>query len=127
MAERCQHIKSDGNRCGMPAAGGSKFCYRHDPDIPEEEKLAASRKGGLGNRARADVALGKIELKSVHDVLNLLKLVTEEMLNGRLDQRVAATTGYLMNVALRALEGSNLEDRVKKLEDLVQDRISELI
>ena len=124
---QCEHIKDDGNRCRVSAMRGSSFCYRHNPDIPQEEKLAASRRGGIGNRARADVALGEIELKSVQDVLHLLKLVTEEMLNGRLDQRVASTTGYLMNVALRALESSDLEDRIKKLEDLTKDRRSKLI
>lgn len=29
-APRCQHIKSNAERCGSPAVGGQKFCFFHD-------------------------------------------------------------------------------------------------
>src|SRR4051812_46058020 len=28
----CQHLHSNGNRCGSPALRGEQFCYYHHPD-----------------------------------------------------------------------------------------------
>jgi hypothetical protein len=55
-------------------------------------------------------------------ILRLLELITREMLKGRLNQRVASTTGYLMKVALRVLESSNLEKRIEALEEAISIR-----
>jgi len=114
---KCRLIKENGERCCSNAMKGSQFCYRHNPAISEEEKRVASSRGGVSNRSRVDTPLGEVKLDSVGDVLRLLELVTREMLNGRLDQRVASTTGYLMNVSLRALESDDLEKRLERLEE----------
>jgi hypothetical protein len=55
-------------------------------------------------------------------ILRLLELITREMLKGRLNQRVVSTTGYLMKVALRVLESSNLEKRIEALEEAISIR-----
>lgn len=102
----------------------SDYCYYHNPDIAEERQ-AASIRGGRGKRARVDTPLGvTVKFESVSDVLRLLEVVTEAMLNGEVDQRVASTTAYLSNVVLRALEGSEMEKRIEKLEEIVTLRKS---
>ena len=101
---------------------GSQFCYRNNPAISQDEKRTASSRGGVSNRSRVDTPLGEVRLESVGDVLRLRELITREMLNGRLDQRVASTTGYLINVALRALESSDLEKRLEVLEETLSIR-----
>jgi len=109
---------------------GSQYCYRHNPEIPEEEKLAVSRKGGINNRARVDLPLFTcipVKLRTTDDVLHLLEQTLDLMFSGILDQRIASTAGYLLNIALRALETNQLEQRLKRLEEIVNARTTELI
>jgi len=120
----CKHIKADGKQCQSRAMLNSDYCYFHNPDVAEERQ-AANIRGGRGKRPRVDTPLGvTVKFESVDDVLRLLEVVTEAMLNGVIDQRVASTTAYLSNVVLRALESSEMEKRVEKLEKILNIRKS---
>jgi hypothetical protein len=60
-----------------------------------------------------------VKLRSVHDVSRLLAKTINQLLRGEILEGTAGKIGYLSNILLRALEQSDLEQRIKDLEDLV--------
>ncbi len=65
--------------------------------------------GDFGIHSGVNKTPGKFGLVFVRDVLRLPELITREMLNGYSEQRVSGTAGYLMHVALGAMESNDLE------------------
>jgi hypothetical protein len=112
----CAGIKSAGVRCQAKVQAGSAYCFFHDPKKSKTRK-AAQRLGGSRNRA---VVLGpgapQVELGSLSDVAKVLTETINQVRRGELDYKVGYSVGYLCALTMKALDGSQLEERLGVLE-----------
>ena len=107
---KCSGFKPDGSPCQRIVAGSSSFCHSHHPGRREQRRRAASRAG----RTR----LGR-ELREVRD---LLREITERVLDGSLDRSTAIAANQLLNTGVRLIEVAR---RVQEQDELL-DRLAEL-
>jgi hypothetical protein len=103
----------------------SRFCFFHNPAAREVRK-AAQRSGGQANRPvvlPADAA--DFPLHSGKDVAAFLEETINQVRKGRLSPKVATTVGYLTSVLMKALETSDTEERLARVEHALQTRTSD--
>ncbi|MDO8558626.1 MAG: hypothetical protein Q7S09_05625 [bacterium] len=98
----------------------SDFCFMHDPAM-EIEKRNAVIKGGRAQR-RNRRPLPVVEIKDTKSVANLLSLTITEVRRGEVDLRVANCVGYLSGHLIKALEISDLGERVTELEEVLAEK-----
>ena len=107
----CAAIKPDGARCKARAMQGSQWCFNHHPDHSQERRRNASKGGQRGGRGRP----ARSGAEGLHDIKDLLKSLTDDVLSGEVERATAIAANQLLNTALRAIE---LERRWKEIEDL---------
>jgi len=118
---QCEAQTKRGHRCVSWAVERSRFCFWHDPELAAARKAARSRGGRarhnrtLGNVSRSD----QVTLSSVADVVTLVEGAVRDVLTLENSVARARCIGYLCGVATRALEVSDLEQRIAALEDKV--------
>jgi len=112
----CRSLKADQSPCSANAMTGSEFCYLHNPAIDKDAKRAAQSKGGKGNRAGVTQPLPAIKLTQPRDVVSLLQDVINGVRSGEIDLKAANCLGCLAGHLSKALELSDLEERVIGLE-----------
>mgnify|MGYP000274071034 CR=1 FL=1 len=119
QATRCKFEK-DGKQCQAWAMTDSEFCFTHDPNKRKERALAHA-KGGMTPK-RNYKPLPPVELIDNKGVVNLLAQTINEVRRGKIDLRVANCIGYLSGHLIKALEISELEDRVEKIERVILEK-----
>ena len=67
-----------------------------------------------------DVPASRVRVRSIDDVLGLVEATINDVRTGQLDVRVANAVGYLANVAIRAIEQSDLAARLEALEAVLE-------
>ena len=113
---KCEATTKAGDRCKAPALHGDTFCFHHSP-ARAAERAAARRKGGLrlhhgdggGERPEA-------RIQEVADVLRLLETAARDVLSRKPSVQRARALVYVSGTALKALETSDLEERITALE-----------
>jgi hypothetical protein len=102
----------------------SRFCYAHDPSRARDR--AKSRKKGGHNRqtpkagtTNSDIA--PVPLRDVSAVQDVLEAVLRDTLVQENSARRSRTVGYLLGIALKAIEIGELEARVEALENSLQE------
>ena len=115
MVGRCQRIKSDGQVCKANATSGSVYCFFHDP-ATSEDRTAAQRAGGQANRPSVVRIAPVRELETSSHIVGLLAETINNVRRGELDSKVANSVGYLANILVKALEQSEIADRLEALE-----------
>ena len=113
---KCEATTKAGDRCKAPALHGDTFCFHHSPDRAKE-RAAARRRGGLrlhhgdggGERPEA-------RIEEVADVLRLLETAARDVLSRKPSVQRARALVYVSGTALKALETSDLEERITALE-----------
>ena len=104
-----------GRQCAAPAIRDGIYCALHsDP----ERAAQLGRKGGTKNRRvyEANEWEGSAP-RNACDVKNLLAEVMVEIRAGRMDPKLGTTLGYLGTSLLKAIETSDIEERLEKLEN----------
>ena len=121
MTRKCKAEKKGGARCEADAQIGKDLCVFHDPTKVEDGRRAR-RAGGI-NRSRGAAVLPADTpdhpLGTTKDVSSLLADSINQLRRGQLDPRVANAVGYLTSVLIRALEQGPLEERMAKLETVL--------
>ncbi len=118
----CEKIKPDGQKCRAIAIMGSRYCFFHDPASAKARK-AAQRQGGQANGSAVlpgDAA--DIPLHSGKDVAAFLGETINQVRKGQVSPRIASTAGYLSSLLMKALETSELEERLARVERALQKR-----
>jgi hypothetical protein len=117
-------VKDDGQPCRAPRLRDSDFCFWHSPEHADEA-AEAQRLGGLRRRREKAVASAYDfdGLDSVPKARRLLEIAALDSL--ALENSVARsrTLAYLAQVALKALEVGEFEQRLDALERLVAPRL----
>jgi hypothetical protein len=123
MAEQraCAATRKDGTPCRAPALPGDSLCWAHSPATAAKREQA--RRNGGRERMRRDAVIPSspdVAFQTPADVLALLGRVAGSAMRGELSPRVANCAVYAASVALRCIEGSELERRISELELMVR-------
>lgn len=119
----CKATTKSGEACSA-AAGPSGYCPFHDPE--RSDAMAESR--AAGGRARSkpaaavDADAPDLPVAKASDIVALIGDTIARVRKGSLDPRIANTIGYLSSVALRGIEVGELEERLARLESVIDSR-----
>lgn len=116
---QCKFIKPDGTQCNANAMSGLDYCYTHNPDISDEEKREARKKGGSNRAVVLKAPLPVIPIKKIPDVALLIVDTIDRVRAGEMDTRIANCLFIGSDKLMRALEVSELEKRFEELENKV--------
>ena len=103
----------------------SGLCFWHDPEHAQEA-AEASKLGGLRRRKEGTVA-GAYEfdgLDSVAKITRLLEIAVVDTLSQENSIARARTLAYLAQMALKALEVGQVEERLAALEGALGPRLA---
>lgn len=115
-----------GKDCTAPNMAGSEYCYRHNPEISEADKLQASRAGGTSRTVLKDAP--EANLKTIAGIVDLLETNTNAVIRGDLDPRVSNAVVQNVNALLKVYELAVVDTRVRQLEQKAGiDSPSELV
>ena len=111
---KCQAKTKAGRPCAAPAVRGGIYCALHaDP----ERAAQLGRKGGTKSRRVYEPNEWEgSPPQNACDVKNFLAEVIAEIRAGRMDPKLGTTLGYLGTSLLKAIETSDIEVRLEKLE-----------
>ena len=116
---KCKFIKNDETLCNANAMTDSYYCYLHNPEVSEEEKLNSQVKGGKGNKIKIMDPLEPVTVEKVEDVVKLLADTINRVRSGELDIKIANCIGYLSGHLTKAMEISELEQRLQTIERVI--------
>src|SRR5664279_3297616 len=111
---KCRAKTKAGVQCAAPAVRGGLHCALHaDPDRAAQ----LGRKGGANNRKVYKGNEREIPApQNARDVKNFLSEAMAEIRAGKMDPKLGTTLGYLGTSLLKAIETSDIEERLEKLE-----------
>lgn len=93
------------------------YCYLHNPDISEEEKQLTRVKGGENNIVMVGEVIPPRSIRTSADIVELMEDIINRVGRGELDIRVANTMGYLAGVSQKSIRDTEIEDRLKRIEE----------
>src|SRR4051812_40977608 len=112
---RCAAKNGRGDPCGMAPLDGATLCFVHDPRRGRD-RAEARKRGGRNRRTPNGSSAGPVSLRDVASVQALLEsTVSDTLVQANSSQR-SRTLGYLLGVALKALEVGEMEQRIMDLE-----------
>jgi hypothetical protein len=117
---QCQFIKEDESQCGAMSIKEATFCFSHNPDTQQEKQLAV-QKGGFASK-KTDINLMPVDIKTPQQVTALLEDTINRVRSGEVPPNIANTIGYLAGHMLKALEVSNVDERVEMIESILLER-----
>jgi general stress protein YciG len=113
--DECQAKTKAGGPCAAQVVRGGIYCALHaDP----ERAAQLGRRGGTKNRSAYEGNEREISApRNAGDVKNLLAEAMAEIRAGRMDPKLGTTLGYLGTSLLKAIETSDIEERLEILEN----------
>src|ERR1035437_7368814 len=117
---RCQFIKADKEQCQANAMTDSQFCFSHNPEVADERRDAVKRGGEPPRKVYEPLTVVRVE--NTKDVVSLLAITIGEVRAGSIELRVANCIAYLSGHLIKAFEVAGLEERIKRLEQIVSER-----
>jgi len=122
----CAGQNDRGEPCGMAPLKGETWCFSHHPDRARE-RMAASKRGGRRNRVAGTVlTLAEdenalpLELGDMKAVQAALNLVWRDTLRQENSGQRSRTLVAVALAAMKALEVGEYEERIRALEQAVQ-------
>lgn len=119
---KCVFEKTNGSACEANAMAGSQYCFHHNPAISAKVKKLAQAKGGQANKIMVKEPLPPLKIGASKDIVLLLEDTIARVRSGEMDLKIATTIGYLSGHLIKAFEVSYLEERVIKIENIVEQR-----
>ena len=93
---------------------GASYCYRHNPDISNDEKLQASIDGGRHKAVLANA--DPVALRNVSSIVELIESNINSVRTGMIDPKVSNAIVQNISVLLRTYELALLDTRIRTLE-----------
>jgi hypothetical protein len=112
-APRCQHIKTNGTRCGSPALKENQFCYYHQQCLP----VTFNYRGMYHDFTPSEFHLPAFE--DLHSIQFTLRQVTELILRHKIKDKEASLLLYALQIASSNLKRIMREE--PKPEEIVSD------
>lgn len=120
----CSATTKQGTPCRAPAAASSPYCALHgNPGRAAE----LGRLGGRKNRhyvETADVAF--TPPSTPEEVKNILAQTMVEVRAGKLHPQIGHTITYVAGALMKAIEGTDLQHRVARLEEELRAKADKL-
>lgn len=114
---QCNHTKTDNTQCKAHAITDGKYCFRHSKRVSDEAKHLASQKGGENRKQIVSDPLPPLSLSEPNHVALLLGETINQVRAGTLDLKTANCIGFLSGHLTRALEISEVHQRLKRIEE----------
>jgi hypothetical protein len=123
MAEKCSAKTKGGNECRAAAVIGTRVCALHgDP----ERAAKLGQMGGRKNRHYVETEDVTIAPPSTpEEVKNLLAQSMADVRAKKLDPRIASTLTYMAGALLKAIESTDIQQRLRCLEEERRARAGE--
>ena len=113
----CTATTKQGKPCKGQALPGDPYCFIHSPAMADARK-AACKKGGINSAKRHRLAnLIPPRLMAVYDALEEALTQVHE---GELESKQATAMASVATAMVRVLTSGELEERVRKLEEVTQ-------
>ena len=116
---RCKARRKDGKPCGAAATAGGLCFFHANPN-------KASELGRVGGRSKRVTVPENAEplppLDSVFAVRDTVDRLIADVYAGELNPRIAAGLAPLLQLQLRALDATDMKERLSRLEGLVKKR-----
>ena len=115
LDHRCKGRTKSGRRCGAAATAGGLCFFHSNPNKASE----LGRIGGKSNRHAAGENVDPLPtLDNALAVRDTVARLIADVYAGRINPRIAAGLAPLLNLQLRAIETTDLERRLAKLEKI---------
>jgi hypothetical protein len=115
--QRCQSLAKSGKRCRAAATAGGLCFFHANPNKAAE----LGRLGGKSKRILGSENLDPLPiLDNAAAVRSTVARLIADVYAGKVHPRVAAGLAPLMNLQLRAIETTDLERRLVKIEKLLE-------
>lgn len=98
----------------------SDCCYFHDKQMRTQRAQSTSKGGKTPKKVFKPLPLVKIT--DSKGVVELLTTTINEIRNGDIDVRIANCLGFLSSHLLKALEISEFEERLEKIEKVILEK-----
>ena len=99
-----------------------QFCFTHNPDVQDEKELAVM-KGGLAPKPRKEaVPMIPLTIKGVGDVMALIEDTINRVRTEPMTHQKANCIGYLANIALKAFEVGELDEKMDLVNSIILER-----
>ena len=124
MSPKCSARTKLGNECRAAAVVGTQFCALHgDPSRAAE----LGRMGGRKNRHYVDVDEVKFAPPSTpEDIRNMLSQAMADVHARKLHPRIASTLTYMAGALLKAIESTDVQQRLARLEEGLRAKAEKL-
>ena len=103
-----------GKPCMAQAMGGATYCYRHNPEISDADKLQASIDGGKSKAVLKDA--DPVSLRTIGSIISLIEGNINAVRTGELDPKVSNAVVQNINALLTVYELSLADTRIRRLE-----------
>ena len=103
-----------GKPCTAQRMQGADYCYRHNPDIPEADKIQASIAGGKTKAVLANA--DPVSLRSINSIVGLIESNIDGVRTGELDPKVSNAVVQNVNALLKVYELAVADTRIRRLE-----------
>lgn len=113
---RCQGQTKKGKPCRAAATEGGLCFFHANP----KKAVELGRLGGRKNARPAVILEPLPNLDSVAAVQDALKRMISDVYSGKLHPRIVAGLAPLLNLQLRAIEKTEFEQRIAKIERLLE-------
>ena len=120
----CRFQKANGEPCRATPMRGEEYCFWHHPEHAEAA-AEARRLGGL-RRRKEKITQGAYDfegLQSVTQIRRLLEIAVVDTLSLESSIARSRALAYLVQMALKALEVGELEERLRALEQVTRPRM----
>lgn len=116
---QCIYENND-KKCEANAMKDSEYCFAHNPETKDALHEAAIKGGSVPKKN--ELNLPPISLKTVPDVISLVEDTVNRVRGGEIPVNVANCIGYLANIALRALEVGEIDEKLELINSLILGR-----
>jgi hypothetical protein len=120
---QCEHRRADGGRCRGRALEGLTYCAFHDPQNAGRQREGRRRGGRAVHRKPAALPADApdLALATPGEVREALALLTNRVVKGRLDAKLANAACYLLSTLLRSVQVDEFDRRLQALEAAQQN------
>jgi len=117
---RCEATKTSGERCKAQALTDGRVCSFH---AHPERAAALGRKGGLANRFLPSADLKELPApETAAETRQLVSYALVEVRHNRITPKIANAIAVLASVLLRAIEASDFDLRLRRVESMLEQK-----
>jgi len=107
-------------QCEGFAISGSEYCLSHDP-YSKDIRTERAKSGGKSNSSQfVNDPLEPINLKSASDISKALEKTINEVRTGKISIKAANTLGYLLGIALKAYQVTELDTKLDSINRVLK-------